>query len=68
MEQELYSLGDAAEILRVQAHVINYMCVTGKIPEPRRVGGRRLFTIEELSRIGELLKLNPELWKGQHDH
>jgi DNA-binding transcriptional MerR regulator len=61
MESEIYTLRDACEILRVQPHIITYLLATGKIPEPRRIGGRRLFTAADLAAISEILKLSVDL-------
>lgn len=57
MNNELYTLSDAARVLGVRQHVLVYAMLSGRCPEPRRVGGRRLFTMDDLVRISELLKL-----------
>lgn len=51
----LYSLKDAAAILQKQPYQITYVLTTGKVPEPQRIGGKRVFTSEDLQRIAERL-------------
>lgn len=64
---------DVAELLRVSADKIFYLLQTGQIPEPRlRVGGKRLWTLEEISPISEKLKIQhaleiPPVKKGGPD-
>jgi len=58
MTQELYTLADAARILAVKPYIVTYLLSTKKIPEPLRISGRRMFTVEDLARIDEFLKLN----------
>lgn len=55
MNQGYYSLADAAKILRCPPYRIVYLLTTGQVPEPYRVGNKRLFTIEDLSRLSERL-------------
>jgi len=57
METEYYTLRDAARILVVKPYQIVYAISVGLLPEPRRLGGRRIFTIEELAHVSEVLKL-----------
>ena len=54
---EYYSLRQASEILKVQPHIITYTLATRKVKEPLRVGNRRLFTMDDLTAISEILKL-----------
>jgi hypothetical protein len=63
MDQELYTLADASRILSVRPHVLAYALLSRRIPEPRRAGGRRVFTMGDLVNISEILKLEivPEL-------
>lgn len=58
MDTDYYTLGQLADLLRCKPYQIHYLCATRQIPEPRRVGGRRCFTLPEAARISELLKLN----------
>ena len=55
MEKQFYSLRDAAELLRVQAYRIVYLLSTGQVPEPQRIGGKRIFTLMDLHRLSEKL-------------
>lgn len=56
--RQLFSMIDVAELLRVPADKIFYLLQTGQIPEPRlRAGGKRLWTLEEISPISEKLKI-----------
>ncbi len=58
MFHELYSLRDVASMLAVKPHRILYLLSVGAVPEPRlRVGGRRLWTLPEITQISELCKL-----------
>jgi hypothetical protein len=52
---EMYSLKDAAAILQKQPYQIVYLLTTGKVAEPERIGGKRVFTVENLTRIAERL-------------
>jgi DNA-binding transcriptional MerR regulator len=56
MNEELFTLRDACDLLRIQAHVLVYLIRTGKVAEPRRIGGRRMFTHADLAQISEVLK------------
>lgn len=58
MHAELYSLSDVADLLRVKPHRILYLLSSGSVPEPRlRVGGKRLWTHEEIAVVSEKLKI-----------
>ena len=59
MNHDYYSLADVAKILRCPPYRIVYLLTTGQVPEPYRVGNKRLFSIEDLSRLSE--KLQTEL-------
>jgi DNA-binding transcriptional MerR regulator len=56
MEQEFYSLGEAALMLQCQPHRIMYLFSTRAVPEPLRVGGRRLFSLQDIAAIAEKMK------------
>jgi len=58
MNKEYYLLGDAARLLGCQAYQISYLLLTRKVPEPLRIGGRRVFTLGDLTKIAELLELD----------
>jgi len=55
MTKYLFSLKDIAAILRTQPYRIVYQLTTGKVPEPKRIGGKRVFTLEDLELIAEQL-------------
>ena len=58
MNQQLYSLGDVAQLLRTTPHRIHYLLTTGQVPEPaRRIGSRRIWTMAEILPISEKLGL-----------
>lgn len=61
---DYYLLTDAARILNTMPHRITYILLTRKVPEPMRIGGRRIFTVADLTRIAEVLKLGKE-WETQ---
>ena len=56
MSNEYFTLRQASEILRVKPHIITYVLATQKVKEPLRVGGRRMFTHDDLAAIGQVLK------------
>jgi hypothetical protein len=57
MKQQFFSLKDAALILGVQAYRITYLLTTGKVSEPTRIGGKRVFDILDLHRIAKKLSI-----------
>lgn len=58
MQPELFSLSDVADLLAVKPHRILYLLSTRAVPEPRlRVGGKRLWTLEEIAVVSEKLKI-----------
>lgn len=61
---DYFTLGDAARILAVPPYQITYLLSTGKLPEPKRIGNRRLFTHADLCTISEYLKLG----QGKEGH
>jgi hypothetical protein len=58
MTQQLFTLADACIILGVKPYVVTYLLATKKLPEPQRIGGRRMFTDEDLSKLSAVLKLD----------
>ena len=46
---EMYSLKDAAAILQRQPYQLVYLLTTGKVEEPVRIGGKRVFTTDDLT-------------------
>jgi hypothetical protein len=57
MSDTLYSLRDASEVLKVRPYQIVYLLTTKQVPEPARLGGRRIFTFGDLSAIADKLEL-----------
>lgn len=57
MTAQYFSLGDAARVLGIPPYQISYLLSTGKVPEPKRIGNRRLFSIDDLAQISEYIKL-----------
>ncbi len=49
-----YTLSQAADVLKIKPHVIAYLLTTKKVPEPMRVGHRRLFTEADIAAIKEV--------------
>lgn len=48
-------LGEAARQLGVPPYRLTYLMSTGRIPEPMRVGGRRVFTRADMAKISQVL-------------
>ena len=53
-----HSLKDAASILQKQPYQLTYLMTTGKVAEPQRIGGKRVFTIDDLRRIADQLGID----------
>ena len=56
---DLWTVGKVAQILDVPEHRIHYLFRARKVRDVRKVGGRRLFTREDVRRIREALGLTP---------
>lgn len=55
-----YLLSEVARILGCKQHHITYAITTKKVAEPEtRVAGRRLFSAEDVVRIGKHLRVSP---------
>jgi len=67
MNRNQFLLGDAAKALNVPPYRITYLLTTHRIPEPRRVGGRRVFTKTALSHVAKVLGIDlpEELKRGK---
>ena len=50
-------LGDVARILGVVPYRIVYLLTSGKVPEPVKLGGRRVFFEDDIERIAKQLKI-----------
>ncbi len=54
---DLLLLGDVARLLDTPPHRIVYLLTARKVPEPAlRVGGRRVFTAEDVERVRAALQ------------
>ena len=48
------SMQDCARLLQIQSYRIQYAYAHDRLPEPRlRIGGRRVFSSEDLQRLAE---------------
>jgi DNA-binding transcriptional MerR regulator len=54
-DPKCYLLNEVARILDVPPHRVVYPLITRQIPEPQRIGGRRVFSWEDIERIAEKL-------------
>src|SRR5262245_12555105 len=54
---DFFQLGDVARILRCQPHRIVYLLTTRQVPEPLRIGNKRVFTTSDIQRIAEKLQV-----------
>lgn len=55
-----YLLSEVARLLGCKQHHITYAITTKKVAEPEaRVAGRRLFSAEDVVRIGKQLRVSP---------
>lgn len=50
-----YLLNEVARILDVPPHRVTYPLITHKLPEPQRIGGRRVFSWADIERLAEAL-------------
>lgn len=50
-----WTLGELAEMLNIPDHRIQYLFRSRKVPDVRRIGGRRVFTQEDVRRVVEAL-------------
>jgi MerR-like DNA binding protein len=56
--RDYYLLSDVARMLRCMPHQIVYLLATRKVPEPARLGNRRLFRQEDVRRIASRLGID----------
>ena len=56
-DNQLFLLNDVANLTQMKPYQIVYLLTSRQIPEPTlRIGGRRMFTPEDLRRIKDLIK------------
>jgi len=55
--QDLYTLGDLSRRLGVPRHRIVYVLESGRAQESMRLGGRRVFTEQDVRNIAQQLNL-----------
>lgn len=53
--EELLTIGDVAKRLDVPQYRIVYLLQRGRVPEPPRLSGRRIFTQQDLTHIATQL-------------
>ena len=56
-----WTLGQLAQMLEVPQHRVQYLFRARKVPDVRRVGGRRIFSGQDAERIAEALGVS---WPG----
>jgi hypothetical protein len=56
-DNDYYTLSDVSELLQVPAYRVTYLLATRQVPEPGRIGGRRLFTLADIQGIAEKLEI-----------
>lgn len=52
-DPECYLLNEVARMLNVPPHKVVYPLITRQLPEPKRIGGRRVFSWEDIERLAE---------------
>ena len=57
MTEQYYTLKDVAAILHTKPHRIVYQLITNNVTDVPRIGGRRIFTIEDMQRIASALDI-----------
>lgn len=66
MKQKYVTLREAATELGVAPHVITYAVVSGKVPEPMHISGRRMFTKEDIENLRRYFEHERERqWGGR---
>ena len=55
LDRRLYSLSDVADIIGCKPYQITYLLTTRQVPEPARIGNKRVFSIEDVFRISQKL-------------
>lgn len=57
MTKDFYLLGEAARALGCKPYQITYAITTRQVPEPKRIGGRRMFSQRDLKVLAKKLNL-----------
>ena len=55
-QSDMFSLKEVSMITGLPHYTIDYMIKTGKIKEPKRIGGMRLFTDKDVNNILKKIK------------
>lgn len=56
MNDQLYLLGDVADLLETKPYKVAYLFLTRKLPEPKlRLGNRRVFTAADVEAVAQAL-------------
>jgi DNA-binding transcriptional MerR regulator len=64
-KEDYYLISDVSRLLDVPPHRIVYPLLTRKVPEPQRIGGRRIFSWADIQLIAEQLgRTLPEQGEG----
>lgn len=69
MTTHLFSVNDAAKLLSIAEHKINYATKIGELPDStHRVGGIRVYTVEDIRRMAQYFGVPvPSEIGGHHD-
>ena len=54
---ETFLIGDVAKRLNVPLHRVSYLFTTRRVPEPQRLGNRRIFSHLDARRVAKALGL-----------
>lgn len=55
-----YLIGDLSKRLNVPPYRIAYLLTTGQLPEPKRIGNRRIFTETDARQVAKALGVSWE--------
>ena len=58
---ENWTLGQVAQMLKVPQHRVQYLFRARKVPDVRRIGGRRIFSEQDVEQIAKALGVS---WPG----
>jgi len=62
-----YTAGDVCKKLNIRYFKLDYLIRTGQIFVPNKIGGRRLFTNEDIESIEELLETKKKTKATNYD-